>query len=142
GVVLGLAALSPLAAGPVARMVGAPLVRLFGQPAFLGRENTMRSPRRTASSAAALMIGIGLVGVVAILAASVKASAGRAVDDSLRADFVITSAGIGGAAGGVPPAVAERLRESKLVATVSEVRAASGAWTGGRRPFSPWTPRR
>ena len=125
GILISLAVLAPLGARTAARTVGTPLVRLFGEPAFLGRENAMRSPRRTASTAAALMIGIGLVGVVAILAASVKASASRIVDDSLRADFVLTPSGFG-AAGGLPPAVAERVRTSPAVATVSEIRG--GQW--------------
>jgi putative ABC transport system permease protein len=108
------------------QVVGAPLVRFLGEPAFLGRENAMRSPRRTASTAAALMIGIGLVGVVAILAASVKASASRTVDDSLRADFVLTPAGLGGAVSGVPPVVVDRLRDMPALATVSEIKG--GQW--------------
>ena len=126
GIVVSLAVLAPLVATSAARTVGAPLVRLFGEPAFLGRENAMRSPRRTASTAAALMIGIGLVGVVAILAASVKASASRTVDDSLRADFVLTPAGLGGAVSGVPPVVVDRLRATPAIATVSEIRG--GQW--------------
>jgi putative ABC transport system permease protein len=126
GILVSLAVLTPLAATPVSRVLGAPLVRFLGEPAFLGRENAMRSPRRTASTAAALMIGIGLVGVVAILAASVKASAGRTVDESLRADFVLTPAGLGGAVSGVPPVVVDRLRETPGVATVSEIRG--GQW--------------
>lgn len=126
GILVGLAVLTPLAARPAARVLGAPLVRFFGEPAFLGRENAMRSPRRTASTAAALMIGIGLVGVVAILAASVKASASRTVDDSLRADFVLTPSGLGGAVSGVPPVVIDRLRATPGLATVSEIRG--GQW--------------
>ena len=126
GIVVSLAVLAPLVATSAARTVGAPLVRLFGEPAFLGRENAMRSPRRTASTAAALMIGIGLVGVVAILAASVRASASRTVDDSLRADFVLTPAGLGGAVSGVPPVVVDRLRATPAIATVSEIRG--GQW--------------
>jgi len=126
GILVSLAVLAPLVATSAARTVGAPLVRLFGEPAFLGRENAMRSPRRTASTAAALMIGIGLVGVVAILAASVKASASRTVDDSLRADFVLTPAGLGGAVSGVPPVVVDRLRATPAIATVSEIRG--GQW--------------
>jgi putative ABC transport system permease protein len=126
GIFVALAVLAPFAAAPAARIVGTPMVRLFGEPAFLGRENAMRSPRRTASTAAALMIGIGLVGVVAILASSVKASAGRTVDDSLRADFVLTPTGLGGAVSGVPPVVVERLRDTPVVATVSELRG--GQW--------------
>ena len=68
------------------------------------------------------MIGIGLVGVVAIIAASVKASASRTVDDSLQADFVLTPAGLGGAVSGVPPVVVDRVRDTPGVATVSEIR--------------------
>ncbi len=61
-----------------------------------------------------------------ILAASVKASASRTVDESLRADFVLTSTGLAGAAGGVPPVVAERLRDTPVVGAVSEIRG--GQW--------------
>jgi putative ABC transport system permease protein len=125
-ILASLSVLIPLVARTASQVVGAPLVRFLGEPAFLGRENAMRSPRRTASTAAALMIGIGLVGVVAILAASVKASASRTVDDSLRADFVLTPTGLGGAVSGVPPVVIDRLRETPAVATVSEIKG--GQW--------------
>jgi putative ABC transport system permease protein len=130
--VAGLAILIPLIARPAARALGAPLIRVFGQPAFLGRENAMRSPRRTASTAAALMIGIGLIGVVAILAASMKASATRTVDDSLRADFVLSPTGVAGGAGGVPPVVVDRLRTTPAVAAVSEI--LGGQWGLDGRP--------
>ncbi|HEX3623766.1 MAG TPA: ABC transporter permease [Acidimicrobiales bacterium] len=126
GLVAGLAVLIPLIARPAARLLGAPLIRVFGEPAFLGRENAMRSPRRTASTAAALMIGIGLIGVVTILAASMKASATRTVDDSLRADFVVAPSGTAGGAGGVPPVVIDRLRTTAGVAGVSEI--LGGQW--------------
>ena len=126
GMLVALAVLVPLVARPAARLLGAPLVRLFGEPAFLGRRNAMRSPRRTASTAAALMIGIGLIGVVAILAASMKASATRTVDDSLRADFVLSPTGTAGAAGGVPPVVVDRLHHVAAVARTSEI--LGGQW--------------
>ena len=110
GVIFGLAVLTPLIAGPSARILGAPLVALIGEPARLGRENAMRHPRRTAVTAAALTIGIVLVGVVAIMAASMKASASKAVNETLRADFVIKAKGNPGLSGGIPPAVAARLQ--------------------------------
>ena len=123
GVLVGVAALTPYVARPAARALGRPLVRILGEPAALGRQNAMRSPRRTASTAGALAIGIGLIGLVAILAASVKASATRTVDASLRADFVLTSTG---PAGGVPPVVVDRLRDVDGVAAVSEI--LGGQW--------------
>jgi putative ABC transport system permease protein len=77
-------------ARPVAGGLGAPLKRLSIQ-ARLGRENAMRSPRRTASTAAALMIGLGLVSMVAILAASLKASFDAALTETLKADYTLST---------------------------------------------------
>jgi putative ABC transport system permease protein len=86
----------------------------------------MRHPRRTAVTAAALTIGIALVGIVAITAASMKASATKAVNETLRADFVIKAKGSPGLSGGIPPAVAARLEKTEGVAVVSQFRA--GQW--------------
>ena len=131
GVLVGVALLAPLLARPVARLVGKPLVKVVGEPALLGRENAVRNPRRTAATASALMIGIGLIGVVAILGASMKASATSTVEVTMRADFVVSTHQVPGAPNGVPPIAAQRLRESPAVAAVSEVR--SGQWgLGGR----------
>ncbi|HEX6844844.1 MAG TPA: FtsX-like permease family protein [Actinomycetota bacterium] len=87
---IGVAMLSPSIAGPVASVVGAPMARV-GAAGGLGRRNAMRNPRRTARTAAALMIGLGLVSMVAILAASLKASFDAALERSLRADFTVAT---------------------------------------------------
>ena len=130
-VLAGLTLVAPLFARPAARLLGAPFARLLGEPALLGRENAMRNPRRTAATAAALMIGIGLIGVVAIVGASIKASAKGAVARTLKAHFVVTSEGGGGQGGGIPPVAASRLRALPEVAVVSQVRG--GQWgLGGR----------
>lgn len=104
------------------RVLAFPIVRVLGKPALLGRENAVRNPRRTTATASALMIGIGLVGVVAIVAASMKASAEHLVRDTLRADFIVNTKPGAGGNGGVPTAVAERLRSAPGVAVVSEIR--------------------
>jgi putative ABC transport system permease protein len=124
-ILVGVGLLLPVVAGPAAWALGAPLVRLFGQPASLARQNVLRHPRRTAATAAALMIGIGLVGVIAIVTASMKASATSAIRQTLRADLVVVAAGTPGSSG-VPPVVAQRLAKTPGVITVSEVRA--GQW--------------
>ena len=85
---LGVAILSPLVARPLAGFIGAPLRRL-GVAGKLGRQNAMRNPRRTAATAAALMIGLGLVGTVSVLGASIKKSTTEVFDRSLRADFAV-----------------------------------------------------
>jgi putative ABC transport system permease protein len=64
-------------------------MRGFGVAGRLARENAMRNPRRTAATAAALMIGVALVSFVAILAASLKASSDAALEETLRADLIV-----------------------------------------------------
>jgi putative ABC transport system permease protein len=57
----------------------------------LARGNATHNPRRTAATASALVIGLGLVGLVAIFAASTKASVQEAVDHGITADYVLKS---------------------------------------------------
>ena len=87
---IGIAILSPLAARPLSGAIGRP-VRGISMAARLGRENAMRNPRRTAATSSALMIGLGLIAMVSILSASLKASFDAALQDTLRADLVLTS---------------------------------------------------
>ena len=103
---IGIAILAPLIARPLARLIGAPMARL-GVTGRLGRENAMRNPRRTAATASALMIGLGLVVLVAVLAASLKASSDAVLDDTLRADFILTTSSFAP----FSPDVARKLRD-------------------------------
>jgi putative ABC transport system permease protein len=75
--------LSPLAAKPVASIVGKPLARLFKVAGKLGRENSMRSPRRTAQTASALMVGLALVSTMAVFGASLSKSATRSINAAI-----------------------------------------------------------
>ena len=88
---IGVSILAPLAARPIANVLGAPLPKLFGITGTLAKENTKRAPRRTASTASALMIGIALVAFVTIFAATTKASIAELVGDLFPADFTIQS---------------------------------------------------
>jgi putative ABC transport system permease protein len=88
---LGVAILSPLFARPLARVIGWPMSRLFRMPGRLARANAMRNPRRTASTAAALMIGLALVSFVSIFVASLKASTDEVFDRAVSADYQLTS---------------------------------------------------
>jgi len=118
-VFMGVAFLGPVLARPVARVVGAPLVRLFKLPAKLARENAMRNPRRTASTAAALMIGLALVTFVSVLSASVKTSTTKTIDKEFGADYTVTAGGFGE---GFSPTVASDLAKRPELATVTAVR--------------------
>jgi len=117
---IGVAMLTPLIARPVAGTLGAP-IRRAGVPGKLGRENAMRNPRRTAATASALMIGLGLVVFVAVFGESAKASTDAVLERTLKADFILTSPSFTGfstsAAGG--------LRGVPGVLAVSEIRQAA-----------------
>jgi putative ABC transport system permease protein len=68
-----------------------PNVRPEGMVNDVAKENSRRNPGRTASTAAALMIGIALVTFVAVLASGMKASNRGAIEDQVRAEYVVTA---------------------------------------------------
>jgi putative ABC transport system permease protein len=84
------AMLIPVLAGPVASALGAPLARVLGMPGRIGRRNATRSPRRTAQTSAALMIGLTLVSLIAVLGTSLSASTKQQIDSAVRAGYVVT----------------------------------------------------
>jgi putative ABC transport system permease protein len=116
---IGVFLLGPVIARPAARLLGWPVARLRGSPGRMARENAARNPRRTTATAAALMIGVALVGFITIFAASTKRSITAAIDRSFRADVVISPKG-GGFAGGFSPDLAATVRR------IPEVAAATG----------------
>jgi putative ABC transport system permease protein len=115
---LGVAMLAPLVARPLSRGIGAPFARLFKVPGRLGRENASRNPRRTASTASALMIGLALVAFVSIFVQSLKASVDDVLTRSLRADFILSTSQFTG----FSPAAAQAVRRVHGVGVVSELR--------------------
>ena len=88
---VGVTLLAPVVARPMASGIGRPLARLLGMSGRLGRENSMRSPRRTAQTASALMVGLALVSVIAVFGASLSSSATASVQQAIRADIIITT---------------------------------------------------
>jgi putative ABC transport system permease protein len=117
---LGVAALSAIFARPVAGIIGAPMARFSRISGKLGRENAMRNPRRTASTSAALMIGLGLVGFVAVFAASIKSSTNDVLQSSVRADYIVTPTSF--AQEGFSPDVTATLAANPAFSTVSAIR--------------------
>jgi putative ABC transport system permease protein len=87
---IGVARLAPAVARPMASVIGRPLARLFGMSGRLGRENSMRNPRRTAQTASALMVGLALVSAIAVFGASLSRSATSSVDNAISADLIVT----------------------------------------------------
>jgi len=92
-VFIGVAMLAPVIARPLSGLLGRPLARWLGTPGQLGRQNSMRSPRRTAQTASALMVGLALVCAIAVLGASASGSATSSVDQAISADLIVSATG-------------------------------------------------
>jgi putative ABC transport system permease protein len=90
---MGVALVARSVVRPFAGAVGRPIACAFDEPGRLARENAMRNPARTASTAAALMVGLGLVVFVAVFAAGLKTSITGSLEQLVRADVVITAKG-------------------------------------------------
>ena len=104
-VCIGLALSARWFVRPLASVIGLPVQRLFAVPGRLARENAMRNPGRTATTSAALMVGLGLVVFVAVFAAGLKASVAGSIDDLLRADYVVSPASAEPLPEGAGPAI-------------------------------------
>jgi putative ABC transport system permease protein len=95
GVVLTLLATvvaGPLLVRPVIRVLGAAFPAIFGSIGRMSQRNALRNPRRTGATAAALMVGLALVGGMSVASASMSKSFDQQIDKVLGADFVIQNA--------------------------------------------------
>ncbi|MFF5235059.1 ABC transporter permease [Dactylosporangium sp. NPDC000521] len=88
---IGVALLTPLLARPVVALLG----RLFSWsvPGKLGRLNSGRNPRRTAITAAALMVGLALITGVNVILASAKQSLSSQAATQVTVDLIISGDG-------------------------------------------------
>ena len=103
---------------PVRRLLG----RATGKDQLTGllaEQNSVRKPRRTATTASALMIGLALVAFFFVLGDSIKSSASAAIEEGLRADYVIS---VDGFSGGFSPALGEELAEQPEIGEVTQLR--------------------
>ena len=80
---------SPRLVRPLASLAGKPMERVRGLTGRLARENAMRKPGRTATTAAALMIGLALVTFVTVFAAGLKSSIAKTIDENFKSDVIL-----------------------------------------------------
>ncbi len=90
-VFLGVALFSSRLVRPLAHVLGWPATKMGGAAGSLARDNARRNPQRTASTAAALMIGLALVTLVATLASGIIVSFKSSVNDLFTGDYAITA---------------------------------------------------
>jgi putative ABC transport system permease protein len=115
-VFVAVAMLARYVVRPVTRILGWPL-GLAGATGHLARENAMRNPARTARTAAALMIGLGLVVFVAVFAQGIKDGFRSAVTGSLKGNVVMQSSTFLP----MPRAVVGEVRSDPGIALVSPI---------------------
>jgi putative ABC transport system permease protein len=120
---LGVALIAPRLVRPLAAVLGAPGAHLGGAAGRLARDNAVRNPGRTASTAAALMIGVALVTLVAVLAQGLRTSFTDAVDELFVADYALTPTGDFGA---ISDDSANAVAQEEGVTVVSSIRTGTG----------------
>jgi putative ABC transport system permease protein len=134
--VLGMLVAAPVATRPVVRVITWPFVRFGGVVGTLARESALRVPRRTASTASALMIGLALIAAISVLAQSVKTSVTGTVDRDITSDFVLTAGASSvpdpvGAAVATQAGVRSAARIGKLDATIGTFATSADAVDAG-----------
>jgi putative ABC transport system permease protein len=121
--VIGVLLLGPVVARPVGNLLGAPL-GLRGVSGDLARRNAVRNPKRTSSTAAALLVGVGVVSLFTVFGASVSQSIEDTVDQTFGGELALTPAGSGFSGAGLSTSLVDDLDE------LPEVEVAAGLGFG------------
>ncbi len=124
GLFLAVSILGPVLARPVSTLLGSPIARLRGTAGVIAQQNAIRNPKRTARTAASLMIGVALVTFLSIFATSVKSSGAGAFRNDYHGTVVVDS-GATDSTGGLSPDLATNLAAQPGVRTISEQRTAA-----------------
>jgi putative ABC transport system permease protein len=98
----------------------------------LARENAARNPKRTATTATALLIGVALVGFITIFAASAKASIRHAISTQFNTDFVVQGPGSFSPGIGLSPKLASQIAALPEVDTATGIRLGAFGLNGSR----------
>jgi len=133
---LGISSLSTTFAAPASDVISRILPLPFrpmtrSVPGRLGSRNAQRTPRRTASTASALMIGLALVSTVSVVASSIQQSFKEQLQGSVTADFFISNGP--GNFQGLPVTFGERLAELPELSAVSPFRGANALVAGDEK---------
>src|SRR5262245_9570497 len=89
GLMITVIVLAPLISRPVVGVLGRPFTRTHGAVGRLARGNAMRNPRRTAVTAAALMIGLSLIAALSVVGNSLKASVDKIFANTVKAEYQV-----------------------------------------------------
>jgi len=120
---VALAAIFSRLVRPIIRVIGAPFAKLGRTSGELAFFNVRRNPGRTASTAAALMIGITLVSFISLFGRSLRDADTIAWRSQVTADYVVTSQNGWDAFSAV---AADKAKDASGVELISHVRGDRG----------------
>ncbi len=132
GVFAGVLVIGPALSKPVAVLLGKPIAALRGVTGAMSQQNAARNPKRTARTAAPVLIGVALVTAFTALAASVKNEIRESIGSSFRGDYALSVNSRG--FGGIPISITDQLTQ------LAEIDQATGvgfiaAKVGDESPF-------
>ena len=116
---IGTVVFGPVFARPVSWLIGWPAPRVKGITGTIARQNAMRNPQRTAGTASALLIGVGVVALIAGIAGSLKSSIDDQISRSFVGDLTVNSGQFG--FGGFSPQLTKDVGALPEVANVAPV---------------------
>ena len=119
GLFLGVIMIAGRLVRPLVRLVGGPARRFGGSAGRLASGNATRNTTRTATTAAALMIGLALVTLCATVFGAFGSATRSADADAVSADYVVTSKS---GFDTIPAAVGSAVARAPGVQSVSAVR--------------------
>ncbi|MDA3016738.1 MAG: FtsX-like permease family protein [Actinomycetota bacterium] len=132
GVFAGVLVIGPALSKPIAVLLGKPVVALRGVTGAMSQQNTARNPKRTARTAAPVLIGVALVTAFTALAASVKNEIRESIGNSFRGDYALSVNSRG--FGGIPISTTDQIGQLNEVAQATGV-GFIAAKVGNESPF-------
>ncbi|BCB77368.1 hypothetical protein Pflav_037780 [Phytohabitans flavus] len=133
---LGVVIISPLLTKPLAGLIGRAVG--WGMSGRLGVRNALRNPRRTAVTAAALMIGVTLVSGASVLGESFTRTINETINATVGAEVIVQTNTTAGPPGevGFPDRATDQVRELSGVDQVVPLYISLDARVdGGTPPF-------
>jgi putative ABC transport system permease protein len=120
---IGFVASRSLTIGPLTALTAALAARRGDRGGdVIAAENVRRNPRRSAAASTALMIGVAIVTLFTVFAASMKQGTTNSYSRSFTGDVAITTGSFGG--GGLPPELASAVSRLPQVTQVSSLASA------------------
>ena len=119
---IGISVITPSITKPFVFLFDKVYNLVFGILGKLATENSKRTPRRTASTASALMIGLTLISLANVITTSFKAQAESLISEVILADYQVSASNVF-VSPGIPTGLSEELLELDEVTKLSRTRA-------------------